>query len=287
MAIFRNANLQRDAFAQECPATVVFWLNPTATAAFAREAPDLWHWRVATFSFQAPAAERQDLANDLIGTPFHKHDSLPFHEQVERRAVLRDLLAELELSKDAASAGSKARQAALYTELALTCFGQNLMEAIGHLERSLRLSREIGDRRGEGSALGNLGNAYAALGKVEKAIGYYEQYLAIAREMGDRRGEGSALGNLGIAYYLSGQVEKAIGYYEQHLAIAREIGDRRGEGSALGNLGNAYDALGQVEKAIGYYEQHLQIGREIDDRPSDRSAPANLGHAYAALDHWP
>ena len=50
----------------------------------------------------------------------------------------------------------------------------------------------------------------------------------IAREIGDRRGEGNALGNLGIAYADLGQVEKAIGYYEQRLVIAREIGDRRG-----------------------------------------------------------
>ena len=40
--------------------------------------------------------------------------------------------------------------------------------------------REIGDRRGEGNALGNLGLAYAALGQVEQAIGFYEQDLAIA-----------------------------------------------------------------------------------------------------------
>ena len=33
-----------------------------------------------------------------------------------------------------------------------------------------------------------------------KAIEYHEQHLAIAREIGDRRGEGNALGNLGIAW---------------------------------------------------------------------------------------
>ena len=35
--------------------------------------------------------------------------------------------------------------------------------------------REIGDRRGEGAALGNLGLAYADLGQVERAIDFYEQ----------------------------------------------------------------------------------------------------------------
>ena len=103
-------------------------------------------------------------------------------------------------------------------------------------------TREIGDRRGEGTALGNLGIAYADLGQVERAIGFYEQDLAIAREIGDRRGEGNALGSLGLAYADLGQVERAIGFYEQALTIARAIGDRHGEGIVLGNLGIAYAA---------------------------------------------
>ncbi len=75
------------------------------------------------------------------------------------------------------------------------------------------------------------------LGDARKAIEYYEQQLTIAREIGDRRGEGNALGNLGNAYADLGDSRKAIEYYEQHLTIAREIGDRRGEGADLGNLG--------------------------------------------------
>ncbi len=94
--------------------------------------------------------------------------------------------------------------------------------------------REIGDRRGEGNALGNLGLAYAALGQAERAIGFYEQGLAIAREIGDRRGEGNALGNLGLAYAALGQAERAIGFYEQGLAIAARsaTGGARGTPSA-------------------------------------------------------
>ena len=43
------------------------------------------------------------------------------------------------------------------------------------LRTALAIDREIGDRRGEGNVLGNLGIAYAALGQVEQAIGLYEQ----------------------------------------------------------------------------------------------------------------
>jgi tetratricopeptide (TPR) repeat protein len=60
--------------------------------------------------------------------------------------------------------------------------------------------REIGDRQGEGAALGNLGVAYSDLGQAEAAIEYYEQQLVIVREIGDRRGEATDLGNLGLEY---------------------------------------------------------------------------------------
>ena len=65
------------------------------------------------------------------------------------------------------------------------------------------------------------------MGQVERAIEYYQQALAISREIGDRRGEGKGLGNLGNAYYNLGQVGRAIVYYQQALWISREIGDVR------------------------------------------------------------
>ncbi len=83
--------------------------------------------------------------------------------------------------------------------------------------------REIGDRRGEGNALGNLGNAYAALGDARKAIEFYEQRMVIAREIGDRRGEGNALGNLGNALYGMGEQEKGINMVKQALEIFESI----------------------------------------------------------------
>jgi tetratricopeptide (TPR) repeat protein len=156
-------------------------------------------------------------------------------------------------------------------------------KAIKYYVQALVIFREIGDRRGEGTDLGNLGVAYSALGQVDKAIKYYVQALVIAREIGDRRGEGTGLGSLGTAYRALDQVKKAIKYYEQALVIFREIGDRRGEGNHLGNLGIAYSALGQVDKAIKYYDQALVISREIGDRRNEGNWLGNLGIAYSAL----
>ena len=51
MAVLTNANAQRDAFAEFCRCPVILWLNAYGAAAFARHAPDLWHWRSGTFRF--------------------------------------------------------------------------------------------------------------------------------------------------------------------------------------------------------------------------------------------
>ena len=87
----------------------------------------------------------------------------------------------------------------------------------------------------------------------------------IAREIGDRRGEGNSLGNLGLAHGDLGDARQAIEYYEQQLVIAREIGDRRGEGNALWNSADEFWKMGRRDEAIGRAEEALRIKTEIED----------------------
>ena len=155
--------------------------------------------------------------------------------------------------------------------------------AVSLHENHLTIAREIGDRRAEASALGNLANAAADLGKTDRAIELYEQALATARETGDRRSEGSALGNLGTVRASVGETDRAIEHFEQHRAIARELDDRRGEASALGNLGMIRAAIGETLEAIEPLQQCLKISREIGDRRAANTALWNLARAYEAL----
>ncbi len=160
---------------------------------------------------------------------------------------------------------------------------QHPQERIRWLEPALNASRQLKDRRSEGTHLCSIGRAYAHMGENLKAIGYYEDYLAISKEVGDREGEGWALDNIGSAYRKLGMARKAIDYCKQHLAIAHEKNDWRGKGTALGNIGQAYASLGEYRKAIGYYEQHLAISCEWKNPRGKRDALGNMGVAYAAL----
>ncbi len=102
---------------------------------------------------------------------------------------------------------------------------------------------------------------------MNKAIEYFQQALVISREIDDRQGEESDLGNLGNAYAGLGQVGKATEYYEQALVISREIGDRRGEAICLHNIGELHKDQGNIPLARQYLEQSLVISEDIKFQP--------------------
>lgn len=102
-------------------------------------------------------------------------------------------------------------------------------EHIRWLEDGLQAARQLCDRRGEGAALGNLGNAHHSLGDARTAIEFYEQQLVIAREIGYRRGEGSASWNLALALAPLGQRAEAITYAQASLKIKEATEDPRAE----------------------------------------------------------
>jgi tetratricopeptide (TPR) repeat protein len=160
---------------------------------------------------------------------------------------------------------------------------QHPREQVAWLEVAVEAARHLGERGGEGAALGHLANAYAALGRLDRACTYYEQRLVIVREVGDRAGEGKTLANLGRVYNNLGQPQRAVDLQEQALVIARELGDRHTEATGLNNLGNAHASLGQFQGAIEHYQQALALARALGDRRCEGNALGNLGVAYAAL----
>ncbi len=159
-------------------------------------------------------------------------------------------------------------------------------EAIGFYGKVLEIYNRIGDMRGKGNTLGNMGSAYADLGEYRKAIGFYEKQLEITRRIQDAWGEGNALGNIGIAYTNLGEYRKAIGFFEKQLEITRRTGDARGEGNTLGSIGIACVDLGDYRRAIGFYEKQLEITRRIGYARGEGDALNSIGIAHAVLGEY-
>ncbi len=284
-ALIYNLNISRDAFKKYFTCPLFLWLPEYALIKITRHAPDFFSVRSGTFYFSSTPEQVTEQIFQTFTSGWLEASSLPVAEKLKKIETLESLLAEYQgLHREKRNAETEQK---LLAELANLFYSiSEYRKAIEYDKQSLAISREIGDRLGEGASLGGLGLTYYSLGEYRKAIEYHEQSLAISREIGDRSGESNSLGSLGSTYAGLGEYRKAIEYHEQSLAISREIGDRLGEGIRLGNLGLAYDSLGEYRKAIEYHEQYLTISREIGDRSGEGKSLGSLGTVYGGLGEY-
>ena len=147
----------------------------------------------------------------------------------------------------------------------------------------LAIARQVGNRRSEGSMLGNLGIVLRDLGNMEEGRDNISAAVAIARGIGDRTMEGHLLGNLGVLLIRQGRLEEARDHYERALAIQREVGDRRFEGINLSNLGNLLYSQGRTTEALAHFAAALTIQREVGDRRSEGINRGNQGELLLGL----
>jgi ATP/maltotriose-dependent transcriptional regulator MalT len=104
--------------------------------------------------------------------------------------------------------------------------------------------RRLTSVQAHGAVLGNLGLAYADLGKVERAIEFYKQLLVIAKEIGDRRGEGAWLNILGVVFKDMEKYDLALACYLSARAIRRELKDPKIE-TTENNINDLKTKLGK------------------------------------------
>ena len=123
-----------------------------------------------------------------------------------------------------------------------------------HHKKSFSISKEIGDRVGEGSVYCYLGLVYESLGDFQGAIEHYTQSVSIAKEVGDRSGEGYTYAALGSAYLSLEQFQQAIEYHKQQLKISKEVADTFLEGCAYQNLGTALMLFGSLDEAVSNFK---------------------------------
>ncbi len=267
---------------------IVLWVTNQILVNLSRKAPDFWSWRKGVFHFIPEPSLTPVLPpdNQVIS---YEH----LREDYSYSLSLEDL-EELINNTEKKRGKNDPNLVTLYNRLGDIYFnrirsGESVNfpdqkeKALRCYYKGLDISREIGDRLGEGNSLGNLGNIYGYLAQYEKAIQYHQQSLPIFKEIGDRYGEANSYNNLGISCYLLGQYEKAIRYHQQSLAINKETEDRYGEASSYRALGNVYKSLGQYQEAIQYYQESLAITREIGDKEGEANSYIGLGNAYCLL----
>ncbi len=285
-SVLTNLNFVRDDLRTSIPHPILFFLPDYALTRLAKYAPDFWRWRRKIFTFKTNRSNLINNSNNIIYST-HRIANVDLAEKKIRLEQLLNLLNEYNTSSKEKNKNDLLTILSIYNQLGNTYFslGQYHKAIIFH-QQALDISREIGDRQGEGTSLGSLGNDYQVLGQCRKAINYYQQALDIFREIRDKQGEGHSLGNLGGAYQVLGQYEKAITCHQKSLDVLRKIRDKQGEGIALGNLGNAYKSLGKYQQAIIYYKQHLDMSRKLGYKQGEGNSLVNLSNTYQALEDY-
>ena len=79
-----------------------------------------------------------------------------------------------------------------------------------------------------------------SLKEYGKAETYHKNALAIRKESGNKQGEATCYGNLGNTYCSFGKYENAETYQEKALVILKEIGDKRGEVECYFKVGSLF-----------------------------------------------
>jgi CHAT domain-containing protein len=151
------------------------------------------------------------------------------------------------------------------------------------LRQALALFRAVGDRRGEGVVINNLGLVYSSLGERQLALDSYQKALPFLRALGDRRREAYALHNIGMIFAEQGKRQEALEHFAQALPLSRGVNDRRMEATLEDSRGQVYLKLGEKQKALDHLGKALALRRETEDRQGEASTLTNLGKAYAEM----
>ncbi|MBA2468817.1 MAG: tetratricopeptide repeat protein, partial [Chloroflexia bacterium] len=171
-------------------------------------------------------------------------------------------------------AGALARSDALAPAMrarALTAAGNlardraDYEQATGYHERSLEISRHLGDKRGIAKSLNNLGVIARDRGDAEQTMRLGRESLALFREVGDQHRAAIVLISLGMAAGQQGEFDQGRSYYEESLALFRASGDSWHSAWVQNYLAHLLVGHGDFDTARGHANESLAAHRASGD----------------------
>jgi tetratricopeptide (TPR) repeat protein len=197
------------------------------------------------------------------------------------------------LGRPDAQARNLQRCLALFAAGQLCSFLGDYGEAIGYLEGSLAIARELDDRFRVAATLQPLG--LAAVGQGDFAAGrrYLDEGLALATEIGDPHQLAAAANAVAQLNRMEGDLAGAEPLYGQVIAMGRKLDDPELVAIGLLNLSMVYIARGTRGGARQSLREVLAIAEETQSIPTGQSAmevaagfASELGEAERALRYF-
>ena len=146
-----------------------------------------------------------------------------------------------------------------------------------HMQESLDLAREVGDKVRAAHAVYCLGTVALNGQDLETARSWLEEALSLYLEAGDNYQMVSNVHvRLGTILLIQGDHYRAAAAIEEGLALARKLGDGIGINDALYVLAQVAQARGDHDLAARRFEEGVSLSKEMGDR-------ANLGYYLEGL----
>jgi non-specific serine/threonine protein kinase len=177
----------------------------------------------------------------------------------------------------------KERAKALRAASILSAATGDYIRARAFAESSVELYREIGDNRGAGLALIDLGATLVLEGKEEEAIEPFEESLRLLRATGERWGIAYALDWLGDPWFRMGDIERAATSWEESLRLSQELGDHYLMAWSLRGLADVARLRADYKRATGMFKESLSLYLSSGDKIGPPYALEALGLVAVAL----
>jgi len=136
-------------------------------------------------------------------------------------------------------------------------------DGLRYLELARPIYEELGDLRGLGVVLSNLGIHAYYEGRWAESLAYYRESRVAKERSGDVIGAVIQVNNEAEILSDQGRVVEAIPLFEEMLRVSRASGWAFGVGAAMSNLGRAEARAGRFEEAHAYFDDALAIFDEL------------------------
>jgi class 3 adenylate cyclase/tetratricopeptide (TPR) repeat protein len=177
-------------------------------------------------------------------------------------------MADLDLAQDAAcSHGLLAEQARIRFLRGNLCFPKGDIEGcLGEHRLSLELARQAGSPELQAAALGGLGDAEYARGRMRSAYRHFSSCVELCRAHGFGRIEAANLPMAAITRWHAGDLPGALGESLAAIEVAARIGHARAEIIAHHAAYFCRTAMGKLEAGMVHAEASLALSRRLTAR---------------------
>ena len=127
-----------------------------------------------------------------------------------------------------------------------------------HLTKSLDLSKELGDVRGQGLAFSSLAalsqkSKDGADSASEEALEHLQNFLRVSESTGNLKAQAEACHNLGVIYNRQARFGRAVDFFEQNFRLCRKLVKEEGAKTSIVDKARVHLGMAKGNQRLGKY----------------------------------